>query len=73
LAALITLAVLSEDWTIMIFTVENFTTAKMANYGYSLGIVYLVWILVIAFLYPFCYQYMKYKLANKDKWWLSYL
>lgn len=71
--ALIILAVRGEDWRLMIFTQEHFTGNKMADYGYSLGIVYLVWILVVFFLYPFSYKYMKYKLSNKEKWWLSYL
>ena len=72
-AALLTLVALGKDWTLMIFTKESFTTYKLADYGYSLGVVYLVWILVVAFLYPFSKKYMTYKLVNKDKWWLSYL
>jgi uncharacterized membrane protein len=72
-AALLTLAALGKDWRLMIFTRESFMTDKLANYGYSLGAVYLVWILVVAFLYPLSKKYMTYKLVNKDKWWLSYL
>jgi hypothetical protein len=45
----------------------------MADYGYSMGVVYLVWILVVALLYPLSKKYMTYKLSNKEKWWLSYL
>lgn len=40
--------------------------------GYSLGIVYLVWFLLILALYPLCRWYSQYKLENKH-WWLSYL
>ena len=72
-AALLTLVALGEDWRLMIITPESFMTDKMANYGYSLGVVYLVWILVVAFLYPLSKRYMTYKLKNKEKWWLSYL
>ena len=72
-AALLTLVALGEDWTQMIFTIESLTTYKLADYGYSLRVVYLVWILVVAFLYPLSRKYMTYKLVNKDKWWLSYL
>jgi hypothetical protein len=57
----------------MIFDQESLTTNKMANYGYSLGIVYMVWILIVAVLYPFCKKYMRYKLGHPEKWWLSYL
>ena len=72
-AALFTLAALGRDWRLMILTMEAFTTDKMASYGYSLGVVYLVWVLVVLFLYPFCKKYMTYKLIHKEKWWLSYL
>jgi uncharacterized membrane protein len=41
--------------------------------GYSLPIVYLIWIAVVAFLYPLCKWYSNYKAAHKEKWWLSYL
>ena len=72
-AALFTLAALGRDWRLMIVTMEAFTTDKVASYGYSLGVVYLVWVLVVLFLYPFCKKYMTYKLVHKEKWWLSYL
>jgi uncharacterized membrane protein len=41
--------------------------------GVGLGVVYLVWILLIAVLYPLCKWYDSYKSAHKEKWWLSYL
>ena len=72
-AALLTLLVLGDDWTLMIIDKEAFTSNEMANYGYSLWVVYLAWILIVAFLYPFSKKYMTYKLRNKEKWWLSYL
>jgi hypothetical protein len=72
-AALLTLAALGKDWTLMIITTEAFTTDQMAHYGYSLKVVYLVWVLVVLFLYPFSKKYMTYKLIHKEKWWLSYL
>ena len=72
-AALLTLVLLGDDWTLMIFDYASFTTNKLANYGYSLGIVYLVWILIVALLYPLCNVYMRYKLNHPEKWWLSYL
>lgn len=41
--------------------------------GYSLGIVYIVWIAVVIALYPLCKWYDRYKTTHKEKWWLSYL
>jgi len=41
--------------------------------GYSLGIVYLIWIAVVILMYPLCKWYNRYKTNRKGKWWLSYL
>ncbi|GAB5401044.1 MAG: DUF1624 domain-containing protein [Aureisphaera sp.] len=73
LAALLALVAMGKDWTLMVFTQENFTNPDLANYGYSLGVVYLVWIGVVIICYPICKKYMKYKADNKHKKWLSYL
>ncbi len=43
-----------------------------ANDGYSLFIVYVVWISVVIALFPLCKWYNNYKTAHKEKWWLSY-
>jgi len=61
------------NWEDMILTAEGFQNANLINYGYSLPIVYLVWITVVLLLYPLSKKYMIYKASNKDKWWLSYL
>ena len=45
----------------------------LKGYGFSLAVVYLVWIFVVVALYPFCKRYDAYKQAHKEKWWLSYL
>ena len=41
--------------------------------GYSLWIVYGVWLAIVIALYPLCKWYDTYKTAHKEKWWLSYL
>jgi uncharacterized membrane protein len=46
---------------------------KLKGYGFSLGVVYLVWISVVIVLYPLCKKYDHYKSSHRDKWWLSYL
>jgi len=73
LAALIGLIITGGNWKDMILNGETLTTNKMADYGYSLLVVYLVWIGIVLLLYPICKKYMTYKLNNKHKWWLSYL
>jgi uncharacterized membrane protein len=45
----------------------------LKGYGFSLPVVYLVWLFVVLVLYPFCKRYDAYKQAHKEKWWLSYL
>ena len=42
------------------------------GYGVSLPVVYLVWMLVIAMLYPFCRWVAAVKSRRRD-WWLSYV
>ena len=42
------------------------------NWGFGLGVVYLVWIIVIIILYFPCKWYMNVK-KKKKNWWLSYL
>ena len=42
------------------------------DFGFSLGVVYLIWIAVVAGLYPLCKWYSKYK-ATHTQWWLSYI
>jgi len=41
--------------------------------GTSLLVVYLVWLAIVAVLYPLCRWYDHYKQSHKEKWWLSYL
>lgn len=42
------------------------------NYGYDLPTVYLLWILVLALMYPPCLLLANLKQRRRD-WWLSYL
>jgi hypothetical protein len=42
------------------------------DYGFSLGIVYLVWFAAIVMTYPLCRWFAQLKQRRHD-WWLSYL
>ncbi|MFC4348331.1 DUF1624 domain-containing protein [Kordiimonas lipolytica] len=42
------------------------------GYGFSIGVVWLVWVGVVAALYPACKWFAALKARRKD-WWLSYL
>lgn len=50
----------------------NFGRPKVGG-GVSLWLIYLIWILVVAGLYPICKWYGKYKANHKENKWLSYL
>jgi uncharacterized membrane protein len=74
LVALIAVVVCNHPWTDMInlrgWVSQN---PNLKGYGFNLGIVYLIWIFIVAALYPLCKIYDRYKSEHKDKWWLSYL
>lgn len=42
-------------------------------FGFGLGEVYLVWVLVVLMLYHLCRWYAAYKAKHKHNWILSYL
>jgi uncharacterized membrane protein len=42
------------------------------DYGYSLWVVYAVWLAVVALLYPLCLWFSRVKERRRD-WWLGYL
>ncbi|MGC4021734.1 MAG: hypothetical protein QM734_07225 [Cyclobacteriaceae bacterium] len=57
----------------MTFTTWITDSPNLKGYGFSLGVVYAVWIGVVLALYPACLWYERYRAAHKEKWWLSYL
>jgi uncharacterized membrane protein len=57
----------------MVFNVWVTDSPALKGYGFSLGVVYLVWIAVVMLLFPLCLWYEAYKTKHKEKWWLSYL
>ncbi|HMH20402.1 MAG TPA: heparan-alpha-glucosaminide N-acetyltransferase domain-containing protein [Puia sp.] len=67
-------AVLSgHKWTDMVLTTWVSDQPELKGYGYSLLTVYIVWIVVIIILYPFCKRFDKYKRAHQaEQKWLSY-
>jgi uncharacterized membrane protein len=74
LFALVLVVLQGHPWTDM----TSITTwvdgmPNLRGYGLSLSGVYIVWITLVALLYPLCKKYDRYKSRHKDKWWLSYL
>jgi uncharacterized membrane protein len=71
--ALIAAELTGWGWQKMILPALPFRVEELKGFGFNLFIVYLIWILVIAILYPLCKYFDTYKQNNKGKWWLSYL
>lgn len=72
--AVIAAAVLGYNASDMILTGAVNEQPELKGYGFSLIVVYLVWIGIHLILYPICKRYDRYKRANQtSKWWLSYL
>lgn len=60
-------------WQKMMLTTFISFQPGMKGYGFSLWVVYVVWIVLILLLYPLCKKFDKYKQGHKEKKWLSYL
>ena len=71
--ALITAEFTGLGWQKMVLPAMPFMVKALKGFGFNLFIVYLIWILIIAMLYPLCKRFDTYKQNHKDKWWLSYL
>jgi len=62
------------DASDMVFNTWVTSSPNLAGYGFSLWVVYVVWISVVLILYPLCKWYDTYKAAQqRNKWWLSYV
>jgi hypothetical protein len=51
---------------------DSFFNFRPPHFGFNLGVVYLIWLLVVLLLYPLCKWYDRYKSSHRQ-WWLSYL
>lgn len=71
--AMLWLSYSGRDWHEYILSFTALRSGTLSDFGLSLSGVYLVWILVIALLYPICSWYQKYKENNPSKWWLRFL
>jgi len=73
LAAMIATYFCGFTWKDMILVTWVSFDPKLRGYGFSLGVVYLIWFLLIALLYFLCRWYERYKKTHIQQWWLSYL
>ncbi len=59
-------------WQLMILPDWILESPELKGYGFSLWVVYAVWVGVIISLYPLCKKFDNYKQNHKEKGWLSY-
>jgi uncharacterized membrane protein len=71
-AALLATYAAHGDWRFWIGPGETWVDGIPANWGYSLPVVYAVWVGVVIALYPACRWFSHLKGQRRD-WWLSYL
>ena len=71
--AVLTLVFSGRDWHEYILSAERLSSGSLSNFGLRLEAVYLVWILVLAWLYPLCRWYQRYKENHPEQTWLRYL
>lgn len=62
-----------HKWSDMILTTWVSMSPQLKGYGFSLPVVYIIWIILLIGLYPLCKWYDAYKRNHREKWWLSYL
>ena len=73
--ALVTVWVMGYPWQTMIFLRAHSQPHPLikGNFGFSLGVIYFIWIAVVCALYPLCVYWNSFKIRNKSKWWVSYV
>ena len=62
-----------NDWSDMIVTLWVNFDPQLRGYGFDLWLTYVLWIVIVAGLYPLCRWYDNYKRNNPQKKWLSYI
>ncbi len=73
LMAFVALEISGWSWTEYIFNAEAYLSGRLANFGFGLGVVYLVWVLVLWVMYPLSQWYRVYKKAHPEKRLLAYI
>lgn len=62
-----------RSWIEYIFTAEAYLSESLADFGFALYVVYLVWIFVMLVMYPQCRWYLAYKKGHPEVRLLKYI
>ncbi len=71
--ALVAAEMTGFGWQSMILETNVTVAPQLKGYGFSLPVVYVVWVGVVLALYPLCAWFNRLKSNNRQWWWLSYL
>jgi uncharacterized membrane protein len=72
--ALVLCALTGHDWHRLTMPVlELMRLGPPPGYGFSVPVVYLIWMMIVISLYWPVRRYADYKRTHPEKWWLSYL
>lgn len=67
------LVIQGQGWDAYILSAREMMSGRLGSFGVSLEAVYIIWIFIVALLYPLCRWYRAYKENHPDKRWLSYI
>ncbi len=71
--ALLMLIYSGRNWREYILSASELRSGALSAVGWSLPIVYAIWLIVVVLLYPLCKWYQDYRSTHLSQWWLSYL
>ena len=71
--AMIFIVLNGHKWDEYILSAEGIRSGALSRFGVGTEAVYIVWIIVVAALYPLCKWYQSYKQSHPENRWLSYL
>lgn len=73
LLALVSIELAGGNWTEWTITSRAYMSESLADFGFPLYVVYLVWALVLVGMYPLCKWYRPYKKAHPEIRLLAYI
>jgi uncharacterized membrane protein len=63
-----------HKWSDMVVWTWVTSSPELKGYGFSLPVVYAIWLGTVIVMYPLCNWYDKYKRSHQaQQWWLSYI
>jgi hypothetical protein len=71
--AMLALIYVGRNWREYVLLAQSVMSGRLSNFGFGLGNVYVIWLMVLVALYPLCRWYQKVRENNFAKWWLRYL